>query len=38
MTIQEKLRALGACEDAREWAKEKKWTEIFETCHRGDWS
>jgi hypothetical protein len=37
MTIQEKLIELNACKDAREWAKDKTWLEIFETCHRGDW-
>jgi len=31
------LRKLGACEDAREWAADKTWEEIFTTCHRGDW-
>ncbi len=36
-SIQDTLRRLGACEDAREWAKGKTWPEIFETCHRGDW-
>ena len=28
---------LRACEDARLWAGDKSWPEIFETCHRGDW-
>jgi len=31
------LIKLNACEDARIWAGEKSWPEIFTTCHRGDW-
>lgn len=37
MTIQEKLRKLKACEEARQWARGKTWQQIYETCHRGDW-
>jgi len=37
ISIQDTLRKLGACNDAKEWAKDKTWPEIFETCHRGDW-
>jgi hypothetical protein len=35
--ITSKLIELGACSDAKEWAKDKSWQEIFTTCHRGDW-
>jgi len=28
---------LNACKDAREWAGDKSWEEIYNTCHRGDW-
>jgi hypothetical protein len=31
------LIKLGACQDAKDWAADKSWKEIFETCHRGDW-
>ena len=31
------LKELNACEDAREWAADKTWKEVYETCHRGDW-
>jgi hypothetical protein len=31
------LIKLDACEDAKDWAADKSWKEIFETCHRGDW-
>jgi hypothetical protein len=31
------LKKLNACEDAREWAADKTWQEVYETCHRGDW-
>lgn len=31
------LKKLNACEDAREWAADKSWKEVYETCHRGDW-
>jgi hypothetical protein len=31
------LIELNACEDARTWAADKSWKEIFDTCHRGDW-
>ena len=26
-----------ACNDALEWAKDKSWEEIYNTCHRRDW-
>lgn len=35
--IQQLLIYLDACSDAREWAKDKSWKEIYTTCHRGDW-
>lgn len=31
------LKELNACEEAREWAADKTWQEVYETCHRGDW-
>jgi hypothetical protein len=31
------LLKLSACRDAREWAADKSWQEIYDTCHRGDW-
>jgi hypothetical protein len=31
------LNDLGACKDARDWAKGKSWQEVYDTCHRGDW-
>ena len=31
------LKELDACEQAREWAADKNWEEIYKTCHRGDW-
>ena len=31
------LRKLSACQDAREWAGDKTWKEVYDTCHRGDW-
>ncbi|MBK8150844.1 MAG: hypothetical protein IPK58_22235 [Acidobacteria bacterium] len=31
------LKRLAACPEAREWAKGKTWTEIYSTCERGDW-
>jgi hypothetical protein len=32
-----KLIQLDACEEALEWAGDKTWEEIYNTCHRGDW-
>jgi len=37
MTIQENLKLLGACDEAREWAGYKTLAEIWATCERGDW-
>ncbi len=31
------LRQLNACNDAKEWAADKTWEEVYKTCHRGDW-
>jgi hypothetical protein len=35
--MKELLIKLGACSDARIWADNKSWKEIYETCERGDW-
>jgi hypothetical protein len=35
--MKELLKKLNACKDAREWAGDKSWEEIYNTCHRGDW-
>jgi hypothetical protein len=35
--MKELLLNLNACEEARLWAGDKSWKEIYETCHRGDW-
>ena len=31
------LIKLKACKKAIEWAGDKTWEEVFNTCHRGDW-
>jgi hypothetical protein len=31
------LKKLDACEDARIWAADKSWEEVYNTCDRGDW-
>jgi hypothetical protein len=31
------LLKLNACTEAQEWAENKSWEEIYNTCHRGDW-
>ena len=31
------LITLDACKEAKEWAKDKTWKEVYETCERGDW-
>ncbi len=31
------LRDIGACADARAWAKGKSLAEVWEQCERGDW-
>jgi len=33
----QRLIELRACEEAREWAKDKTAKECWEQCHRGDW-
>ena len=35
--MKELLNKLKACQDAMEWAGDKSWQEIYNTCHRGDW-
>jgi hypothetical protein len=35
--MKKKLIELNACEEALEWAGDKTWQEIYNTCHRGDW-
>jgi len=36
-TFKKLLVELNACKDAIEWAGDKSWQEIYNTCHRGDW-
>jgi len=31
------LIKLKACQEAKVWAGDKTWEEIYNTCHRGDW-
>jgi len=35
--MKELLIRLNACQEAKEWAGDKSWEEIYNTCHRGDW-
>ena len=35
--MKELLIELKACSEAREWAENKSWEEVYNTCHRGDW-
>ena len=35
--MKELLIKLDACKEAIEWAADKSWEEIYNTCHRGDW-
>ena len=37
MKIDKLLKELDACIEARIWAKDKDWQEIYETYPRGDW-
>lgn len=37
MTLQQKLRELSACSDARLWVGDKTLTEAWETCPHADW-
>jgi len=34
--MRELLIKLDACQPALEWAENKSWQEIYNTCHRGD--
>jgi len=36
-TFKELLIKLHACKEALEWAGNKTWEEVYNTCHRGDW-
>ena len=35
--MEDLLIKLNACQDAREWAADKTWEEVYNTCERGDW-
>jgi len=35
--MRELLIKLNACEEAKKWAGDKSWEEVYNTCHRGDW-
>ena len=35
--MKELLIELNACQPARDWAADKTWEEVYNTCHRGDW-
>ena len=35
--MKELLIKLNACQPAIEWAGDKSWEQIYNTCHRGDW-
>jgi len=35
--MKELLIKLEACSEARKWAENKSWEEVYNTCHRGDW-
>ena len=35
--MKELLIKLNACDEAKEWAADKTWEEVYNTCHRGDW-
>jgi hypothetical protein len=35
--MKELLIKLNACSEAKEWAADKTWEEIYSQCHRGDW-
>jgi len=37
MTFQEHLEEIGACPEARTWAKDKTSTEAWNQCDRVDW-
>ena len=35
--MKELLIKLDACDEAKDWAGDKTWEEVYNTCHRGDW-
>ena len=35
--MQTLLNSLNACQEAKDWAENKTWKEVYETCPRGDW-
>jgi len=35
--MKELLIKLNACTEAKEWAENKSWEEVYNQCHRGDW-
>ena len=35
--MKELLIQLNACQEAKDWAENKTWKEVYDTCHRGDW-
>ena len=35
--MKELLIKLNACENGKEWAADKTWEDIYNTCYRGDW-
>jgi hypothetical protein len=35
--LHEFLTNNNACDEAKLWASNKSWNEIYNTCHRGDW-
>jgi hypothetical protein len=35
--MKELLIKINACNEAKKWAGDKTWKEIYTTCHRGDW-
>ena len=36
-TLARKLKAIGACTEAVEWARGHKWPNAWQKCERGDW-
>jgi predicted RNA-binding protein YlqC (UPF0109 family) len=37
LAMKQLLIDLRACDQAKEWAENKTWQEVYNTCHRGDW-
>ena len=35
--MKELLIKLNACDEAKDWAADKTWEEVYNTCPRGDW-